>query len=108
MINKAKILHELKIHLKNTFNDRIDNVVLFGSQTRNKKIKYSVFDILITTKDLFSWQDKSVIRDICYDISIDFGILINSKIISQFEIKTMFRGKHPLITDALNLGIHAE
>ena len=108
MITKAKILTELKTHLKNTFNERIENVVLFGSQTRNKQIKYSVFEILITTKDLFTWQEKSVIRDICYDISIDFGILIDSKIVSQFEIRTMFRGKHPLITDELNFGIHAE
>lgn len=108
MITKVKILDELKTHLKNTFNDRIVNVTLVYSQTRNKQIRYSVFEILITTKDLFTWQEKAVIRDICYDISIDFGILIDSKIISQFEIKTTFRGKHPLISDALNFGIHAE
>ncbi len=108
MVDKVKILHELKTHLENTFNCRIVNVSLLNCQSRNNKIRYEVFDILITTSDLLSWQEKSIIRDICYDISVDFGILVNSKIVSQFEIQTMFRGEHPLINDALNLGIHAE
>jgi len=107
MLHKTKILQELKNQLKKTFNDEISDVILFGSQAQNKETKYSDFDVLIITKNKVTWQEKSLIRDICYDTSLEFDVLIDSKIISQTEIDYNFWGKHPLITDALNFGIHA-
>lgn len=108
MSNKTKILHQLKIQLKNTFGDRIEDVVLFGSQARNEETDYSDFDILIITDIPVTWQEKLKIRNICYDISLDFDLIIDSKIISKIEIENNFWGKHPLITDAIKFGIHAE
>jgi len=93
--------------LETIFGARISNVVLFGSQAKNSAGKNSDFDILIITTEKFTWQDRGVIRDICYEISLDYDILIDSKIITQPEIDTKFWGIHPLITDALNYGIYA-
>lgn len=107
MTKKNRILQSLKTRLETTFIDRISKVVLFGSQATNNAGKNSDFDILIITKEQFTWQERGVIRDICYEISLDFDILIDSKIISQTEIDTKFWGIHPLITDALNYGIYA-
>ena len=107
MTKKNKILQSVKTLLKSTFSKRILNVVLFGSQAKNTANKYSDFDILIVTSDQFSWQERGIIRDLCYEVSLEFDILIDSKIISLPEIETKFWGKHPLITDALAYGIYA-
>ena len=89
------------------FDNRISDVVLFGSQAKNKATKYSDYDILIITTDVFTWQERGRVRDLCYEVSLEFDILIDSKIISKPEIETKFWGKHPLITDALAYGIYA-
>jgi len=107
MSHKSEILQKSKRLLIAAFNSRIQDVILFGSQIQNTSNKDSDFDILIVTKDTFNWKEKEVIRDICFDISLEFEVLIDSKIISQIEIDDKFWGKHPLISDALNFGIHA-
>ena len=108
MLKKTKILHQLKIRLKNAFGDIIKDVILFGSQARNEETEYSDFDVLIISEKPVTWQEKLEIRNICYDVSLDFDLIIDSKIISKIEIENNFWGKHPLITDAIKFGIHAE
>ncbi len=107
MTKKNRILQNIKIRLESKFKERISDVVLFGSQARNAANKNSDFDILIVTSDPFTWQERGQIRDLCYEVSLEFDILIDSKIISRSEIETKFWGKHPLITDALAYGIYA-
>ena len=107
MSHKIEILKKVKRLLLATFEERIVNTILFGSQANNSNNLDSDFDILIITKDIFNWKEKSLIRGICFDVSLDFEVLIDSKIISQEEIDTKFWGKHPLISDALKFGIHA-
>lgn len=107
MTKKNKILQAVKTILKSAFGDRISDVVLFGSQAKNTAKRYSDYDILIVTTDIFTWQERGQIRDLCYEISLEFDILIDSKIISRPEIEMKFWGKHPLITDALAYGIYA-
>jgi uncharacterized protein len=107
MTKKSRILQSIKKSLKSTYNERIVDVVLFGSHAKNTANKNSDFDILIVTRDPFTWQERGIIRDLCYEVSLEFDILIDSKIISQSEIETKFWGKHPLITDALAYRIYA-
>lgn len=107
MTKKNRILQSLKSHLRLEFNERISDVILFGSQAKNTANRYSDFDILIVTCDTFAWQERRKVRDLCYEVSLEYDILIDSKIISRPEIETKFWGKHPLITDALAYGIYA-
>jgi uncharacterized protein len=107
MTKKNRILQSVKNQLQLVFKNRIAKVVLFGSQAKNKEKKDSDYDILIITADIFTWQERDDIRDICYEISLENDILIDSKIISQTDIENSIWGKHPLITDALNYGIIA-
>ncbi|MCK4662860.1 MAG: nucleotidyltransferase domain-containing protein [Bacteroidales bacterium] len=107
MNKNRKILNTLKLELQNKFGDKIDDVILFGSQVKNTHNIYSDYDILIILKNKTDWKEKNIIRDICYDISLDFDILIDSKIISLFELKNTFWGKHPLFSNAIDNGIHA-
>jgi uncharacterized protein len=107
MSDKIEILNQLKKNLKKVLGNRIQKVILFGSWVRNEGNEYSDLDILIVTDKILSWQEKNVVRDVCSDISVDYEILVDSKIISQEEIDNEFWGKHPLITDALKAGVYA-
>ncbi|WP_372935001.1 nucleotidyltransferase domain-containing protein [Mariniphaga sediminis] len=108
MSEPIKILNQLKKNLKEVLGNRIQKVILFGSWIKNEENEYSDLDVLIVTDKFFSWKEKNIIRDICFDISVDYEILVDSKIISQEEIDTKFWGKHPLITDALKSGVYAD
>ncbi|RIH65987.1 nucleotidyltransferase domain-containing protein [Mariniphaga sediminis] len=108
MSEPIKILNQLKKNLKEVLGNRIQKVILFGSRIKNEENEYSDLDVLIVTDKIFSWKEKNIIRDICFDISVDYEILVDSKIISQEEIDTKFWGKHPLITDALKSGVYAD
>lgn len=107
MSDKIEILNQLKKNLKKVLGDKIQNVILFGSWIRNEGNEYSDLDVLIVTDVILSWQQKNLVRDVCSDISLDYEILVDSKIISQGEIDTKFWGKHPLITDSLKTGVYA-
>ncbi len=108
MSEKIKILNQLKKDLKDVLGESIIQVILFGSWLRNEGNAWSDLDVLILTDETLSWKEKSIVRDVCYNISVDYEILVDSKIISEKEIKNTIWGKHPLITDALKSGIYAE
>jgi len=108
MSDKVEIINQLKKNLKTVLGDKIQKVILFGSYSRNEETEFSDLDVLIVTNGILPWKEKNIVRDICYDISVDFEILVDSKIISEEEIAGKFWGKHPLITDALKTGIYAE
>lgn len=101
------ILKEIRTNLNKVFGERLHDVILFGSQITKKSSTDSDFDVLIILNDHFSWKEKNIIRDICYDIGLEYDIIIDSKIIALSDLKNKFWGKHPLITDAIQNGIHA-
>ncbi|SHJ34772.1 Nucleotidyltransferase domain-containing protein [Tangfeifania diversioriginum] len=107
MADKIEILNQLKKNLKATLGSKIQKVILFGSYLRNEETAYSDLDVLIVTNNIPTWKEKNTIRDICFDISVDYEIMVDSKIISQKEIDNKFWGKHPMITEALNKGVYA-
>ncbi len=101
------ILKEIKTNLVHVFGDRICDVILFGSRSRKQSSAVSDFDVLIILNDHFEWMEKNKIRDLCYDIALEYEIIIDSKIIALPDIENKFWGKHPLITDAIQNGIYA-
>ena len=101
------ILKEIRTNLNKVLGERLYDVILFGSRTRKNSLTNSDFDVLIILNDHFLWMEKNKIRDICYDIALEYDIIIDSKIIALPDIKDKFWGKHPLITDAIQNGIHA-
>ena len=107
MVNKNQIVNILKQNLDSKFPGLIKDVILFGSQVKGNLTADSDYDILIITSKKIDWKIKQLLRDICYDISLEYDIFIDSKFISNYELKNSFWGKHPLYTDAINYGIHA-
>jgi predicted nucleotidyltransferase len=102
-----KILSELKNKLVNELNDEIHEIILFGSHILNKDNDESDIDVLIVLKSTYNWKKKRMIRDVCYDIGLKYDVLIDSKIISNYELNNTPIGIHPLYKDAIENGIRA-
>jgi len=102
-----EILSELKTNLLSLLGKELNEIILFGSHAHNKAAKDSDIDILIILEKHYDWKKKRTIRDICYDIGLKYDVLIDSKIISVYELNNTPKGIHPLYKDAINKGIHA-
>mgnify|MGYP006299503389 CR=1 FL=1 len=50
---------------------------------------------------------KKTINDLCYDFDLKYDIFIDTQIISEEELQSGLRGKHPLFQKALKEGLHA-
>ena len=106
MIDKRKILTDLKQHLQKHYGNSIKDVVLFGSQSRGDSNEYSDYDILIILAKDYSRKDENKILDLCYDIDLKYNILIDVHLLSQREMKSK-RGKQPIFINALKSGLYA-
>ena len=107
MVDKTQILSELKRLLLNRLGNDLHDLILFGSYARSDQNEHSDFDVLIILNVPVHWKLKNLIRDVCYDVSVDREIFIDSKIVYQQDLKTKFWGKNPLFTDAIKHGVHA-
>lgn len=106
MIDKHKILTDLKIHFRQNYGDSIKDVILFGSQARGDSNKDSDYDILVILKQDYTHQDERKIINLCYDIDLKYDIIIDVHILSTKELKSL-RGKQPIFINALRNGIYA-
>jgi len=106
MIDKLKILQELKKHLRKHYSTSVKDVILFGSQSIGKGKADSDFDILVVLTKPYSKKDEEKILDICYEIDLKYNILIDIHLLSQNELNTL-RGKQPIYLNALSKGIYA-
>ena len=105
MSKQKEILAVIKSELSKVV--PIKDVILFGSQIDGKARAESDFDILIISKKKLDWLVRKQIGDICSDISIDYDILIDYKIIAEDDMHQKLVGMHPLIQDAINYGLYA-
>jgi predicted nucleotidyltransferase len=106
MIDKNKILSDLKNHLLKNYSKPVKDIVLFGSQARGDSGEYSDYDILIILDNDYSGKDENKILDLCFDIDLKYNILLDVHLISRKEL-TSIRGRQPVFVNALNYGIYA-
>ena len=110
LVNMPKnlyIIKTLKSRLQDKLGSDLQKVILFGSRLKESVRKDSDYDVLIILNTQLHWKTKDLIREICFEISLENDVFIDSKIISDGDLKTKFWGKHPLLTDAIKNGIHA-
>ncbi|MFN8254433.1 MAG: nucleotidyltransferase domain-containing protein [Bacteroidales bacterium] len=107
MVDKIRLVKELKQKLIDNFGDNIVHVILFGSQATGTANEYSDYDVLIVLKNNYTWQFEKQIYNVCCDMEIDYEIYLDIIIISQAEIGTSIRGKQPVILNSLTNGIYA-
>jgi predicted nucleotidyltransferase len=107
MHDQIDIIKELKVLLTKKAGEDVKDVVLYGSQILDEINEDSDYDILIVLNRKYSWPEKKKLRDICYEVSLKYDIIIDTKIISLKELQTGPLRNHPLYKDALSQGIHA-
>jgi predicted nucleotidyltransferase len=107
MLDKLKILRELKQLLQEHFHDDIQDVVLFGSQVTGNASEISDYDVLIILRNEYDWKYKKALRYLCYDIALKYDIFLDIKVISLHELHHTIQGKNPLFIDALEHGVFA-
>jgi uncharacterized protein len=107
MNDYLKLLNELKILLIQRIGNDIRDIILFGSHIYGTNDNDSDYDILIVLNRRYTWPEKRIIRDICYEISLQHDIIIDSKIISYEELQNSPLKHHPLYNNAIKQGIYA-
>jgi predicted nucleotidyltransferase len=106
MNDNTKILTNLKSHLITNYGNSIKDVILFGSQARGDSKEYSDYDILIILDKDYSGKDENQILDLCYDIDLQYNILLDVHLISSTEL-TSIRGRQPVFVNAIKSGVYA-
>jgi predicted nucleotidyltransferase len=105
-IDKRLILNDLTCLLKKRLTDNIKDVVLFGSRISEDVNKDSDYDILIILTKKADWTKEREISDICYEVELQYNIIIDTHILGEEEFSTL-RGKQPIFFNAMLNGIHA-
>jgi len=106
MPDRINIIKELKVLLTQKVGEDIKDVVLYGSQIQKNRNEESYYDVLIVLSRKYTWPERRKLRDICYEVSLKYDIIIDSKIISLQELQSSPLKNHPLYLDALSQGIH--
>ena len=99
------LLLEIKTLLEPLLGKNLLKVVLFGSQITENARNDSDYDILIVVQNPFDYRLKRQILNYCYQICLQRDILLDVKIISQYELDHSLKGKLPIYTQALQNGI---
>lgn len=107
MIDKTKLLKELKALLLENFADDIKDVILFGSRVTGEAQEDSDYDVLIILNYDYDWQYRSRISTVIYDMELEHNVFIDAKVISVHESRNSLKGKHPLYSDAIEIGVYA-
>lgn len=106
MEDQIEILKELKNLLVKELGDNILEVILFGSRMKRTAEEFSDYDVLIILQNDYDWKYKRLLSSLCFEISLKYDIIIDSKIISLNELHHTVKGIDPLYVDAIKDGIH--
>lgn len=106
MLNKDEIVKDLKFYLSQKLEVQIKEVILFGSQSTSNASEYSDYDILIIVQQQVSKKVEESIYDLCFEIDLKYGILIDAHILSVNDLQSP-RGNQPIFRNAILNGIYA-
>lgn len=98
-----EIKHMLNLHLEN----KVSDVIIFGSQVNGKANADSDYDVLIILNCLDCKSMRRTIYDLCYEIDLKYDIFLDIQIMTENDVKFGIWGKHPVIENAIKEGVHA-
>ena len=102
MDNKVKtIVAEFRQRLQQLYGDRLEQVILFGSQARGDAVEGSDIDVMIVLKgDVNVGDEISRTSQLCSDLSLAYDVAL-SRIFTSAE--RFAQGRSPLL-----LNVHRE
>ncbi len=105
MVSNKVLLKKIKNTLVSKYGTVIKEVIMFGSRVMGNFYKDSDYDILIVLNVEKDWRFENDLINTLTDVCIEFQILLDIHIISQFELDNSIRGKQPVVVNALNNGL---
>jgi predicted nucleotidyltransferase len=87
--NEQTALERLKQALSRDFG--MVKLILYGSKARGDSDRESDIDVLIVLKDEFDWRTKRAVYDVCFDIGLEYDVLL------QPVVYSLTRYNSPLI-----------
>ena len=81
-LNEERAVREFLTKVRIAFGGKVERAALFGSKVRGKSTEYSDIDILLIVTD-DDWKFKKAIIGIGSDVSLDYDILMDIRIISK-------------------------
>jgi predicted nucleotidyltransferase len=103
MYNK-QAMDELKTLLLKIYPKEIEKIILYGSRAENRETKYSDYDILLILNNKNDKNFEESVLDITYDVILKNDIIVDLKMITNAELKTI-KGCLPYIQSALKNGV---
>jgi len=103
----AIILEAVKNKLQATFGEKIKNVILFGSRAWGVPHEYSDYDFVIVVRGEYDWRFEKEVNAIMYEVDLNYNIITQDLIISDWELEHSLRGKQTIYQKAIKEGIYA-
>jgi predicted nucleotidyltransferase len=101
--NESAAVARLKQILARDFG--LVKLVLYGSKARGDSHWQSDIDVLLVLRDEFDWRTKHAIYDVCFDINLEYDVLIQPIIYSQARYDDPLIRATPLYQSMLEEGV---
>jgi len=80
-------------------------LVLYGSKARGDSHRESDIDVLVVLRDEFDWRTKHAVYDVCFDINLEYDVLLQPIIYSQARYNDPLIRATPLYQNVLEEGV---
>jgi len=91
-------------HVSQTYPERVERMILFGSKARDDGHAYSDLDVLLIV-DREDWRFRHAISGIAADVSLAYDVLIGPKVIGRQRWDEMRRHRFTLYENVQADGI---
>lgn len=90
-----------------SFPEKIQDVILFGSQINENSNNFSDYDVLIVLKSDYDWQFRKKIIHLIYELEVELDILFDVHLISENEIDNTLKGAEPIYVNGIKDWVYA-
>jgi predicted nucleotidyltransferase len=100
--NEQAVLEKLKAALTERF--KLVELRLFGSKARGDSHRESDIDVVVVLEDC-DWKTEYAVYDLCYDLSVDFGVVITPVVYSRSDYESPLRQATPFHEAVVREGV---
>ncbi len=96
---------ELKKQLQSRYGERLARFIVFGSHARGDHTYESDIDVMVSLHGDVTWETKYEVWDISLDVSLHHDVVLDVKILSEYDIQHTIIGASPFVESVLEEGI---
>lgn len=100
--NEQAVLAKLKVALTEQF--ELVELRLFGSKARGDSHLESDIDVVVVLENC-DWKTEYAVYDLCYDLSVDSGVVITPVVYSRSDYESPLRQATPFREAVVREGV---